>query len=177
MGSSSVRAKFLPLASILFGLGMYYAGRKMTRDTGVYGGMFQIDGSIIGIISITIFLVVDPLRYTQADVIVNSMFYGLETVSSITLLIFSLLIAFFFILVGSNTQKQPIKYVVMITGLLWLVNLFIPAFQPTYAQDPTLYSILSGFTWVIYCLTAVCFWKLISDEDLIPKVFAPYRIK
>ncbi|NVM54179.1 MAG: hypothetical protein HWN66_10805 [Candidatus Helarchaeota archaeon] len=169
---------FIEILGILFGLGLYYAGKKMTRDTGIYSGMFQIDGSIIGIVSITIFLIANPLPYTQADLIVNSLFYGLETISSIALLIFSLLIAFFFIIVGSNSQKQPLKYIIMITGVLWIIELFIPIFIPAPTADIRLYSIIAGLTWVVYGLTAYCFWKIISDyEGLKPLAAEPYRIK
>ncbi|MFX1297634.1 MAG: hypothetical protein ACFFD2_22645 [Promethearchaeota archaeon] len=174
---TSIAFILLEALGILFGIGLYFAGKKMKRDTGIYSGAFQIDGSILGLVGISVYLIVNPLRYTQGDVIVNSLYYGLETVSSITLLIFSLLIAFFFILVGTNVEKQSLKYITMIIGLLWLVNLFIPAFTPAPSSDLTLYSIITGFAWAIYILTAYGLWKMLTDEGMQPSPTAPYRIK
>ncbi|TFG06021.1 MAG: hypothetical protein EU536_00325 [Promethearchaeota archaeon] len=168
---------FMQVMGILFGLGLCVAGIKMTRDTGKWGGVLQVDGSIIGIVSVSIYLIVSPLSYTQQDVIVNSLFYGLETVSSITLLIFTLLTAFFFILIGSNSQVKPLKYIIIGTGFLWLVQLFIPAFRPSPFVDLALYSVVSSIAWVVYGLTAFALWKIMASDDLIPSPTAPYRIK
>ncbi len=177
MEMASTAYLFMEVLGILFGIGLYYAGKKLIRDSGVYGGMFQINASIIGIIGISLFLIVNPLLYTQTDLIVNSIYYGMNIVASITLLIFSLLIGAFFLLTGSSYQKQPIKYVIMITGLLWFAQLFLPVFTPSPADDFTLYSIISGFSWFVYIFTAFCFWKMIVDEDIIPTAGTPYKIK
>lgn len=163
---------------ILFGVGVFYAGRRMTRDSGVYGGIFQLDASIIAILNISIFLVVNPLQYTQEYLIINSLYYGLNTISSITMLIFSILISFFFLLVGTNSQRHSLKYPIAITGILWLVQLFIPAFRPSAVQDPTIYTAISAFTWVVYGLTAFCLWKILYDyEGVSPLPAAPFKLK
>ncbi|NVM27368.1 MAG: hypothetical protein HWN65_00890 [Candidatus Helarchaeota archaeon] len=166
------------ILGIIFGLGLYYAGKRMTRNSGIYGGIFQVDGSIIGAIGFAVVLIVNPLQYTQESVIINSLYYGLQTVSAFSLLFFGLLIGFFFVLVGSNSQKQPLKYVVIITGILWLINLFLPMIRPPIQADFTVYLIFTSFTWFIYCITAYCLWKILTDyEGLIPATTAPYRIK
>ncbi len=163
---------------IVFGLGLYYAGKRVLRDTGTYSGVFQIDGSLIAIVNLTIFLIVNPLRYTQADLIVNSLYFGLETISSVTLLIFSLLVAFFFILVGTSSQTRPLKYIVMLTGVLWLVELFIPAFSPSPYVDPMTYGIIAGFSWLVYGLSAYCLWKMLYQLEALKAAPPPlYRIK
>ena len=176
---ATVSFYLMQIFGILFGLGVYYAGKRMLRDTGIWGGVFQIDASIIATLNLSIFLIANPLRYTQTDLIINSLYFGLETISSILLLIYTILIAFFFILIGANSQAHPIRYFIMITGVLWLVELFLPALKPSVSVDPVLYSILSGFTWVVYGLTAYCFWKMIYEyEDLLPTTSpSPYRIK
>jgi len=163
---------------ILFGVGVFYAGRRMSRDSGVYGGVFQLDASVIAIINISAFLIVNPLRYTQQDLIINSLYYGLNTISSITMLIFSILISFFFLLVGTNSQRHSLKYPIAITGILWLVQLFIPVFRPSPTQDPMLYTAISAFTWIVYGLTAYCLWKILYDyEGVSPLQAAPFKLK
>lgn len=163
---------------ILFGIGVLYAGRRMSRDSGVYGGVFQLDASIVTIVNVAIFLIVSPLRYTQQDLIVNSLYYGLNTISSISMLLFSILISFFFLLVGTNSQRHSLKYPIAITGILWLAQLFIPMFRPSPTQDPTLYVIISAFTWVVYGLTAYCLWKIRYDfEGVSPLQAAPFKLK
>ncbi|MFX1295548.1 MAG: hypothetical protein ACFFD2_11955 [Promethearchaeota archaeon] len=157
-----------------FGVGLYFAGKRMTRDTGIYGGVFQIDGSIIAIINISIFLIANPVRYTQADVIVNSLYFGIDAVSSISLLIFGIFIAFFFLLIGTNSRKHLLSA----TGLLWFIELFLPAFTPSPYVDPVFYSVTVGFSWAVYGLTAFCFWKILYEYEALkaPKI-PTYRIK
>lgn len=164
---------------ICFGLGLFFAGKRMERETGKYGGVFQIDGSIIAAINLSVFLIANPLQYTQEDLIVNSLYFGLETVSSIAILIFTLLVAFFFILIGSNSQVHPLRYIMMVVGILWLVELFLPALSPSPYSDPVTYSIISAFTWIVYALTAYCLWKILDQsENLKPvTISTPYRIK
>ena len=163
---------------ILFGIGLFYAGRRMSRDSGLYGGIFQLDASLITLVNVSVFLIVNPLRYTQQDLIINSLYYGLNTISSITMLLFSILISFFFLLVGTNSQRHSLKYPIAITGILWLAQLFIPMFRPSPSQDPTLYIIISAFTWVVYGLTAFCLWKILYDfEGVSPLQAAPFKLK
>jgi hypothetical protein len=166
--------------SLLFGVGLYFAGKKMSRDSGVYSAIFQIDGSIIAALNLSVFLIANPVRYTQTDLIVNSLYMGLDTISSISLLIFGLLVAFFFILMGTNIQKQSYKYLLIITGLLWLVKLFVPAFSPSPSVDPVIYSVIVSFSWVVYGLTAICFYKMIYEPEVVPtQVIQPttFRLK
>jgi len=163
---------------IFFGVGLFSAGRRMSRDSGVYGGIFQLDASIIATVNISIFLIVNPLRYTQQDLIINSLYYGLNTISSITMLIFSILTSFFLLLVGTNSQKHSLKYPIAISGLLWLVQLFVPVFRPSPYQDPTFYTVISAFTWVLYGLTAFCLWKILYDyEGVSPLQAASFKLK
>jgi hypothetical protein len=164
--------------AILFGLGMFYAGRRMSRDSGVYGGVIQLDSAVISIVGILIFLIVNPLYYTQEYLIVSSLYSGLNTIISFTTLGFSILISFFFLLVGTNSQRQSLKYPVAITGILWLAQLFIPVFRPSPTQDLTLYIGISAFTWVVYGLTAYCLWKILYDyEGVSPLQAAAFKLK
>jgi hypothetical protein len=164
--------------SIGFGFGLYYAGKRMKRDTGIYGAVFQIDGSIIASLNLAMFLIANPLIYTHKDQLVNSIYFGLETISSISFLIFSIFVAFFLILVGSTSQQTPLRWIVMITGVLWLVELFLPILAPSAFTDPVTYTITSGITWLVYGLTAFCFWKFIFEyEGLLPTQPASYQIK
>ncbi|MHA1132564.1 MAG: hypothetical protein ACTSQ8_00280 [Candidatus Helarchaeota archaeon] len=161
-----------------FGFALYYAGKRVKRDTGIYGAAFQIDGSVLGILNLSIFLIANPFRYTQEDLVVNSIYFGIETISSISFLIFGILVAFFFILVGSNSQQQPLRWIVMITGILWLVVLFLPVLTPSATSDPVVYSITSAVTWVTYGLTAFVFWKMIYEFDgFLPTTPSNYQIK
>ncbi|MHA1267365.1 MAG: hypothetical protein ACTSRS_19155 [Candidatus Helarchaeota archaeon] len=164
-------------ALIMFGIALFFAGRKMSRDTGIFGGMLQIDSSICYMVGIIIYLIMNPLYYTIAEIQAQSILFGLQVVSSVLLLLFGLLVAFFFFLIGSNSQKYPLKYIVLVTGFLWLIQLFLPAFTPSPTADPTLYSIISSVIWITYGLTAYCFWKMVKTEDLVPSPTAPYRIK
>ncbi|HUX99527.1 MAG TPA: hypothetical protein VMV49_08245 [Candidatus Deferrimicrobium sp.] len=165
---ASITYYLIQVLSLLFGIGLYYAGKKMSRDSGTYSGIFQMDGAIIAAMNLSIFLIANPVRYTQADLIINSLYMGLDTISSISLLIFGLLIAFFFILMGTSIQKQSFKYLLIITGLLWLVKLFLPAFSPSPSADPVVYSIVVSFSWIVYGLTAFCFFKMIYEAEIIP---------
>ena len=163
---------------VLFGLGTIYAGKRVSRDSGMYGGVFQLDGAIIAILNLAVFLIVSPLRYTQQDLIVNSLYYGLNTISSITVLIFTILIAIFLLIVGTNSQKKNLKYLLALTGILWLANLFVPAFRPSLYQDVTLYTAFSAFTWVLYGLTAYGFWKILYDfEGVTPLKPEAFKLK
>jgi len=163
---------------ILFGLGLIYAGKRMSRDTAIYGGVFQLDGAILAILNLSIYLIVNPFRYTQQELIINSLINGFTIIFSVTSLIFSIMISIFLILVGVNSQKKNLKYLLAITGIFWLASLFVPAFRPSPYQDMTLYIAFSAFTWIVYGLTAYSFWKILYDfEGVEPLKEAPFRLK